>query len=197
MARIINTNTNTKYDIKCYFCSGNHACRDCPVEKSMSHVLKKKVGKMMEYFIADNLNCPECNYNELYVVGDNSPSLDIICSHCDNKFEVKSKCLSTNQLPNDIKLPHGLYNECINRIEEGLNLIVIIYGANRVNKSITIREILYANNTYLKNSRIIQVLKNPNNNLSTIFIKNKNYVSKLLLDTNICYLTFKNDIDIY
>jgi type II restriction enzyme len=161
----------------------------------MAPILRKKVGNMMEYYIADNLECPECHVRKLKVIGNHTPSLDIICSHCNNNFEVKSKCLSVNNLPNDIKLPHGSYFDYVNRLNKGLNLIVIIYGVDRIKKLITIREVLYANNNLLKNVNIVKVSKRIDNNLSTIMIKNKETLNKLKILTNNTVLTFKNDVD--
>ena len=181
--------------VKCFFCNGNHACRSCPLEVTMAPILKKKAGNMMEYYIADNLECPECNTRELKVIGNHTPSLDIVCFQCNKKFEVKSKCLSINKLPIDIKLPHGSYIDYKCRLEEGLNLIVIIYGVDRIKKLITIREILYANNELLKKSNNINVSQRTDNNLSTIFIKNKERLVKLKVQTNNTILTFKSDVD--
>ena len=185
-------------EVKCYFCEGNHICRDCPLEANIAKELKKKVGIMMEHYVADNLNCPECGeFKKLKVIGNHSPSLDIICSFCNKKFEVKSKCLTTYKLPIDIQLPHGSHNDYMCRLEEDLNLIVIIYGVDRVKKLINIREVLYANNKNLKTPTIVEVLKRDNNNLSTIMIKNKSNLSKLNLQTNNTILSFKNDVEIY
>ena len=141
---------------------------------------------MMEYYIADNFCCPECKQKSLHVIGNHTPSLDIICTACHRKFEVKSKCLSVKTLPPDITLKHGLYHNYINQSSNGLNVIIIIYGADRINKNIIIREILYANNKELYNSKNITVTKNYDSNLSTINIKNKYYLTKLNLEsTNI------------
>lgn len=187
-----------KDSIKCYFCNGNHACRDCPLEATMAPILRKKVGNMMEYYVAENLKCPECNMvKKLKVIGNHTPSLDLICSGCNKKFEVKSKCLSVSRLPNDINLPHGSYIDYIHRLEEGLNLIVIIYGVDRVKKLITVREVLYANNQDLKTPSVVEVLKRSDNNLSTIMIKNKKNLNNLCLQTENTVLTFKNDVETF
>jgi len=187
-----------KEGIKCYFCNGNHACRDCPLEATMAPILRKKVGNMMEYYVAENLKCHECGQEKkLRVIGNHTPSLDLVCSCCHKKFEVKSKCLSVAKLPNDINLPHGSYIDYVSRLEEGLNLIVIIYGVDRVKKLITVREVLYAKNQELKDSSIVEVLKRNDNNLSTIMIKNKKNLSKLSLQTENTVLTFKNDVDTF
>jgi hypothetical protein len=176
------THKTLNLPIKCYFCNGNHICRNCPIEASLSPIYKNKVGNMMEYYIAENFKCPECNNNSLYVLGNHTPSLDIICKCCDKKFEVKSKCLSVQKIPKDINLNHGSYNNYIIRLSEKLNLFVIIYGVDRISKNIYIREVLYANNTLLLNTNIIEVKRN--NNCSTIIIKNKNFLKKIILKQN-------------
>lgn len=176
MAKLINKRN------KCYFCNGDHICRNCPIEASLSPIYKKKVGNMMEYYIADNFKCPECNNQSLYVLGNNTPSLDIICNFCERKFEVKSKCLSIQKIPKDINLNHGSYNNYISRLSEKLNLFVIIYGVDRITKTIYIREVLYANNSLLLNTNIIDVEKN--NKCSIIIIKNKEYLKKLIFKKN-------------
>ena len=168
--------------LKCYFCNGNHICRDCPVEASLAPTYKNKVGNKMEYYVAENFKCPECNNQSLYVLGNHTPSLDIICKCCEKKFEVKSKCLSVQSIPKDINLNHGSYNNYISRLAEKLNLFVIIYGVDRITKNIYIREVLYANNSLLINSKIIDVKKN--NNCSTILIKQKDLLKKLTFKKN-------------
>jgi hypothetical protein len=195
MACSYKLNEKSTSGIKCYFCNGNHACRDCPKESAMAPIFKKKVGNMMEYWVAKNFKCPECNQSSLNVIGNHTPSLDIICKNCNKKFEVKSKCLSVNKLPNDIKLPHGSYIDYVHRLEEGLNLIVIIYGVDRINKIINIREVLYADNSDLRDPTVIEVEKRTDSNLSTILIKNKTKLFKLNLETDNTILSFKNDYE--
>ncbi len=192
----IKNHVTSKPPIKCYFCSGNHACRDCPIEANMSSILKKKVGNTMEYFIAANYCCPECGERALEVIGNHTPSLDIICSHCSKKFEVKSKCLSVARLPNDITLPHGSYIDYTHRLEEGLNLFVVIYGIDRVKKNINVREVLYANNDVLRNPELIRVSKKEDSNLSIIQISDKSLLPSLAL-TVPTSLTFKTEVDVY
>lgn len=180
--------------INCFFCNGLHNCKECPVEHSISPYLKRVVGIMMEYYIANTLPCPGCYCNTLSVIGNNSPSLDITCLTCNKIFEVKSKCLSISKLPNDIIMHHGVYNGYLNKLNEGLNLIVIIYGVNRISKRIDIREILFIDNNDLYNNETIQVLKKPNSELSLIHIKNKNNLPRTIFKHGTSYLYFNNFI---
>ena len=173
---------NIKY---CNFCHElAHNTKKCPLETSVAPLLKKKVGSLMEYFVANNIKCPECNKSALQVIGNDSPSLDIICNNCDKIFEVKSKCLSNHIIPNDIVLPHGVYFKYLEKCNEGLNLIIVVYGIDRYNKNIIIREILYASNNNLKDKNNIIVSQNENNTLSTIFIKNKLLLNRIVFKNN-------------
>ena len=45
---------------KCYFCGGNHLCRECPQEAILSPILKKYIGSIMENFMGNNFDCPCC-----------------------------------------------------------------------------------------------------------------------------------------
>ena len=112
----------------CTFCSEfGHISRNCTLGKDLSLKIKILVGEIMEYFIANNIKCPECNSNTLNVLHNNTPSCDIICSNCNKIFEIKSKCLSCINIPNDIFINHGHFDKFISRINQGLNIIVIIY----------------------------------------------------------------------
>jgi hypothetical protein len=160
----------------------------------MAPILKKKVGTMMEHYVANNFRCPSCNEKDMKVIGNHSPSLDIVCS-CGKKIEVKSKCLSVHKLPTDINLPHGSYVDYINRVQKGLDLFVIIYGVDRVKKIIKIREVLYAPHTMLINNSVIQVLKREDNGLSTIFIKDRTKMINMNIPTSDKIIDFSGDVE--
>jgi len=181
---------------KCYFCGGTHLCRDCPQETMLAPILKKYIGGIMEDFIGDNFSCPSCNQKTMTVLGNHSPSLDIVCQNCNRKFEVKSKCLSVTKLPKDITLPHGNFNDYKNRQSKGLDLFVIIYKVDRVNKRITIREVLYAKNGEILKNNNIKVMKRNKSHLSTINIYNKNLLTKMILE-KLYQFDFSSIIDDY
>lgn len=186
-----------KNTIKCYYCNGNHVSRKCQLEVLMAPILKKKIGIFMEHYIADNIKCPECKKKSLKVLGDERPSLDIICNFCNNMFEVKSKCLSVPNIPEDISLPHGTYNDFIKRINDGLNLIVIIYGVDRINKVVHVRDVIYANNRILKNAKLINISRQTNSRLSNILIQNRFGLNKLeLIEPNQSF-SFYDEIESY
>lgn len=165
----------------CYFCGGNHLCRQCPQELILAPLLKKYIGSIMENFISDNYSCPGCNTCNLKVLGNHSPSLDIVCKNCDRKFEVKSKCLSVNQLPIDLNLPHGNFFDYKKRQSSGLDFFIIIYKVDRFNKKIKIREILYIKNKEISKGNNFKVIKRNDSNLSTIIIDNRLNLNKLNL----------------
>ena len=171
----------TRSTIKCHYCNGNHTCRDCPIEAEKAYDNRIKIGFVFEKWVSENVKCPNCN-SHLKVIGDHTPSLDLICENPDctkNKFECKSKCLSIDKLPSDIMLPHGLYNDFVYRLNDGLNLIVVIYGFDRINKMINIREVIYADNYHLINPNVVKINRRCDSNLSLIFIKDKNKLSKI------------------
>ena len=47
---VINTNAKSKI---CYFCEGNHVCRECPQETLLAPVLKKYIGKTLYNYSSD------------------------------------------------------------------------------------------------------------------------------------------------
>lgn len=174
-------------NIKCHFCNGNHKCRDCPIEAMNAASNRRKVGTWFEEWVSCNIPCPNCN-GHLKVKGDHTPSLDLVCNNpkCMNKFECKSKCLSVNCLPKDIFLPHGTYNDFIQQINKGLNLIVVIYGFDRINKTINVREVIHADNKDLINPNLIEINRRNDSNLSSILIKDRKKLKKMnLLNKNL------------
>jgi hypothetical protein len=180
----------------CSFCNKyDHTSKECKIEKDTSIKLKLLVGNMMEHYAANNIKCPECNCNSLCVIGDNTPSCDIICNNCNKMFEIKSKCLSCDVIPDDIMINHGHFDKFLSKINEGLNIIVIIYSVNRYNKSITIREILYINNTLIKNNKLITISKKKDSNYTLITINNRKLLNKLII-YNFNSISFKNEINI-
>lgn len=173
--------------MNCIFCKGPaHETVKCPVEKNISNLIKYNVGMFMEYFVANNLKCPECKKHKLHVIGDNTPSKDIICKGCKQIFEIKSKCISAYTIPKDIHMHHGIYNKYLEQKNKGLNLIFIIYGVNRLTSVIYIREILYASNFDIDN--IVFVNKNKPtdeyNTHSIINIPDRNKLNKLPINSN-------------
>lgn len=189
-------NMKCNSQIKCYFCGGSHLCRECPQETLLAPILKKYIGSIMEDFIGDNFCCPSCGKKTMTVLGNHSPSLDIVCQNCQRKFEVKSKCLSVNNLPKDINLPHGNYEDYKKRQNSGLDLFVIIYKVDRVNKKITIREVLYSKNSEILKNDNVQVVQRKRSHLSTICIKNRNLITKMKLE-KLYQFDFSSIIDNY
>lgn len=183
-----------KKEISCYFCQGPHLCRDCPIEKKKATGMKKEVGKYMESYYAENYKCIRCGCENLSVLNNRTPSLDIVCAQCNNRLEIKSKCLSVNKLPKDIMLHHGSYEHYMNRQNNGLDFAIIIYGINRVSKEIKVREIMYFLNEVM-NTEIIKVVPNKKSQLSKIIIPNRKHPNILKLnipDNNI--IDFKEKV---
>lgn len=169
---------------RCHMCNGNHHSRDCPVEKAIAGYMKKSIGSYMENWIANNIECPTCHTKNMYVLGDNSPSLDLRCHNCNKNFECKSKCLSIKNLPDDIILNHGSYIDYKNRQSNGLDFFIIIYKIDRKTKVITIRRVLHVDNDYIVSNNNFNVVKKHDSNTSNILIKNHNYLNNLSIPHN-------------
>lgn len=159
---------------KCDFCNGNHNSRNCVIEKTLAPYIKFLIGHKIEYFICKNIKCPCCNNKSLHVLGDFSPSLDSICMNCNRKFEIKSKCLSCKDLPNDLHLNHGNYKYYLQRQKIQLDFIVLIYSVNRRKKEIQVRKVFYIPDKMIKdlNQNYVRIIRNNKN--STILISNHN-----------------------
>lgn len=188
----------------CTFCNlPNHNCKNCEIESECAPMLKSFIGDYMERYIGQNVHCPKCkNENStektLRVLNDNTPSWDLQCTDCLAMFEVKSKCLSVNNLPLDINLNHGVYNEYMKQLEKGLNLFVIIYKVSRERKLIEISKLLYIDNIILKNKAVINVVPRMNR-LSSINIPNytNRNIKDLTCDLNIMPIHFGNHVKRY
>ena len=192
----IKNNSKKRNKLRCYFCNGKHLCRNCPIESKLAPILKQKIGHFMEYYIANIFECPSCKMKSLKVLGNNSPSLDIVCKECSRRIEVKSKCLSVQVLPDDLYLPHGNFLDYNKRQKYGLDFIVVIYSVDRIKKKINIREVLYMNNSIIKNGNIVEVIKRPSSPLSTIKIKDRNSpkITKLNINSKKTNISFKKQI---
>jgi len=163
----------------CHFCGkNNHYSKICPIETQLSSNIKVKVGSLMEKLVEQNVSCPKCK-SKLTLLSNHAASLDCICSKCKSNFEVKSKCLSSKLLPNDLVIPHGNYNLYKDRQKDGLDFIVIIYGVDRKTKIINVRKVFFVPHYVIVNQKDFIVRKN--NNLSKIFIKDHSIFSSLNL----------------
>lgn len=196
-----------KNNLICKWCAGNHSSRNCHYEEMIKPQLKNKVGIVIEQFVEKCIQCPLCvyksgnsyninNYYSFKRLANNKPSLDIECSICGLQIEVKSKCLSIDNLPEQIYCKAGNYNSLINNIYYGeLNIIVVIYSANRITKNITIKEILWINNNILSSNTNVFINKIPHSSLCNIIIMNRHNIPKLPFEIkNISFTSYVNSM---
>jgi hypothetical protein len=169
----------------CHWCgSSDHLCRDCPKEKEDSEKLRILVGEYFEKWIPNNYCCPKCKKKSLIQLGNNSPSCDLVCSNCKSLFEVKSKCLSSKSIPDDIQIKHGNYYDFSHRLNhQDLSLFLVIYGVNRVTKMITIRKVLYLPNEVLRDKKKVEYYpkKEKVTTLTNLYIPNYHLLTLLSL----------------
>lgn len=168
----------------CWWCNGNHGSRYCNFESLIKKELKKKVGKVIENFVEKCIQCPRCSTNvnnfTFERLGNNTPSLDIECKSCGLQVEVKSKCLSVDSLPDNIYCKAGNYNMLQHNIfNNNLNIVIVIYSANRNTKNITIKEALWVSNNELRSNVNVMVTRENRSSLSNVVILNRNYIPKL------------------
>jgi hypothetical protein len=173
--------------LPCEYCNNYHNSRDCPLEDKLANIMKKIVGMFMEHFIANEVCCPRCHMKTLKPLCTHAPSLDIICSNCSAKFEIKSKCMSTKVLPNDLVFHHGNYNDYVNRQNNGLDIILVVYSVCRKTKIINIRNVFYAPNEQIKKNTDIHVIKKNGSSLSQIIVPNYKKLNEIKMTEQYAY----------
>jgi hypothetical protein len=158
--------------------------------------MKKIVGTYMEKIVASVIYCPRCDMKALDVLGTHAPSLDIICKNCNTCFEIKSKCMSTYSLPNDLTFNHGNYNDYMKRQKSGLDFIFIIYSVDRKTKILKIRRVFWVPNEMICSPlNIIFINKKHNSTLSEILIPDFHNIPEIILNKIYSY-DFTNNINI-
>ncbi len=173
--------------IPCEYCNKSHNSRECPLEQRLAPFMRKIVGMYMEQFVADEIYCPRCNYKSLKPLGTHAPSLDIICSMCCAKYEIKSKCMSSAKLPKDLVFNHGNYNDYVNRQNNGLDIILILYKVCRKTKVIKIRHVFYAKNEDIINNKYLKVIKKKDTSLSQIIVPDHTKIPEIIFNQKFCY----------
>ena len=186
--------------IKELFCDSceklGHSSRDCNEEKTLAEYLNKTIGHTMEHLAAKYIACPMCKKTTLSVLGDNSPSWDLICTNgeCNRKFEVKSKAMSCTD-DNDLYFYGGAFKYYIARVAEGLHMIIITYEIDRKTKTLAIKEVFHVPNSMLKKSDVrtnpIYVEQRRGTSLSNIVVKNKIDLKKITPNLKIT-MSYKN-----
>jgi hypothetical protein len=102
-------------------------------------------------------------------------------------FEIKSKCMSANVVPNDLIFNHGNYKDYINRQQAGLDIILIIYSVNRKNKTIKIRHVFYAKNEDILHQKCLCVIKKEKSTLSQIIVNDYNDLYEIIPNQKFSY----------
>jgi len=137
---------------QCYGCGSNdHKLSDCIKHNSQRDLRKENAGKWAENYISKHVMCQKCSNSvslkpaELFL-----PSLDCFCSNgC--LYEIKSKCLSVDKMPEYIKINAGEYRTLKRRIlHEGLSIIVLFYAVDEELDIRNIRQVRYIDNENLR-----------------------------------------------
>jgi len=114
------------------------------------------VGEACEEYIKNNLKCLRCNSYNFKKYKTNEKSKDLFCSECDQKYQIKAKCLSQKQInkiisKNSFKTIGGEYSTTINHIDENIDYLIVLYEK----QSYKIKNILYVKSEFLNEECII------------------------------------------
>ena len=87
----------------------------------------QKIRVMTEAWVADNIFCPVCGSPHVSHLSNNLPVADIVCPHCGENFELKSKSSTISN-----KITDGAYSTMIERINSISNpeLFIMQYSKN-------------------------------------------------------------------
>lgn len=87
----------------------------------------QRVRVMSESWVAYNIFCPVCGNPHISNLNNNMPVADLLCDHCGEIFELKSKCGNIGK-----KIADGAYSTMINRITSSDNpdLFVMQYSVD-------------------------------------------------------------------
>ena len=127
--------------------------------------------------IAKHCKCPECN-GHLIRLSTNSPCVDLICEQCSLQIEVKSRCMSNQQLPDDIRVMasrEDVLRRCINK--GTLNIALLIY---KIDDTLTtskfeeklVRGVYFIPNKAFNDSNLITFESSSKSSKTIVTIKN-------------------------
>ena len=97
-----------------------------------------------------------------------------VCNNCGKCYEIKSKCLSCERLPEKLYLTHGNYDYYLDRQEEVLDFFILIYKVNRQTKEIIIRKVFHVSDNDIRNYNNFIIKPDDDNYHCNIIINNHN-----------------------
>jgi type II restriction enzyme len=114
------------------------------------------VGEACEYYVKNNVKCVRCNNNNFEKCKTNEKSKDLICSSCNQIFQIKAKNTTQKQTntiknKNTFKTIGGEYSTTLNHINEKIDYFIILYEKH----SYKIINILYIQNENINSNCII------------------------------------------
>ena len=183
--------------IVCYTCKNEgHTQKECIFKEKFSKIKKEKTSKEIEEYVVNNITCLNC-LNPLRYAKQFLPSVDVICTNCNKPYEIKSKAMSRNVLPEYIKLDAGEYTQFGEKInDENLFLIFIVY---RINEKLDTKEIYAVK--YIDNITLKRAIKNGKSKLlsngastgnNSVMIEYQNTKAELNEDSDIHILQNKS-----
>jgi len=118
------------------------------------------IGEACEDYVKNKIKCVRCNNNIFEKYKINEKSKDLICTSCNQKYQIKAKSVTRNQLNNIIckkqfKTIGGEYWTTLNNINEKIDYLIILYEK----QTYKIFNILYITNENINSNCIIP--RNP------------------------------------
>tara|TARA_Y100001973_G_scaffold16679_1_gene24252 strand:- start:1688 stop:2179 length:492 start_codon:yes stop_codon:yes gene_type:complete len=93
----------------------------------------KIYGEAVEYWVAENLKCPECS-GILIKLRANVPSIDHVCGSCNSNFQVKAKHGKILKEDGSASIQGAEYKTTLNSLTEvilGWSMIMVSYSREK------------------------------------------------------------------
>ena len=118
------------------------------------------IGEACENYVKNKIKCIRCKNNNFEKYKTNEKSKDLICISCNQKYEIKAKRATHNQVNNikntkQFKTIGGDYLTTLNNINEKIDYLIILYEK----RSYKILSVLYITNENINLNCIIP--RNP------------------------------------
>ena len=114
------------------------------------------VGEACEDYVKNKVKCNRCNNNNFEKYKTNEQSKDLICISCNQKYQIKAKCVTHKQVDNikytkQFKTIGGEYSTTLRNINDKIDYLIVLYEK----QSYKIINILYITNENINSKCII------------------------------------------
>jgi len=128
-----------------------HACIDNVNKHKKWKSASRIVGEACELYVLENCSCKRCG-EKLEKCKTNEKSRDLVCSGCQQNYQVKAKKYTKN-IKETIKLIGAEYNTTMKSFNDNIDYIIVLYLDSEA------KQILYSNYESISKNSIIP--RNP------------------------------------